>query len=160
MKKYLFLIIIALLGWTSTFANGSDTIYVKPWSLTQEEFIQKYGQKDSDRAIINLFFRKRTNAIIEFGLTVPIPILSTVLAERFDEINNSSKYEFAARLFYAAGVVLTQVLFYDAIIKEVGYPKRKLYTILEQHRKGIPYPIYITKRLRDWDFEVPATDNP
>ncbi len=137
-------------------AKDSTLIENLDYHLSKTEFTYYYGKDDTAKAIINMFYRKRGMAGIDFAL---IPFLSSFLGsglvlvgavEALGEMAGAAATFIAAGLgVYAIGTVIVPVYF---IVQRCIYTRQKLiYTLVgRERRKGIP--VDILEALRDSDF--------
>jgi hypothetical protein len=125
--------------------------------LTKREFINNYGIDDTSRALINMFFRKRTASLLKCYAAPPVGIL--LAATFFDDANNSVKktgHEEGAGGFLLGGLLsgLTGMIILpvDGLINSITYSKKNLLSALVYRERGVPLPGKYVLQIKVVDF--------
>jgi hypothetical protein len=121
------------------------------YRLNKAEFMHYYGVDDTSRALINMFFRKRTNSIVNFCAPISgclgVGILSN--GELFDPY--IFLYGGASLIFAAAGGVAI-VYMIRGVVQKITYSRQTLLYILVDRERGVPVSPDLLDKLKPVDF--------
>jgi len=127
--------------------NDSTPIEKMDYKISKEEFMYYYGTDDTARALIHLFFRKRTNAIVNiFAPGAPAYCFiggSFLIPDLVDFAISESFYTpYFLLADFAIGVIYT----IRGVVQRLNYTKKDLlYILVDKERGGTVYQGYIWK---------------
>jgi hypothetical protein len=124
-----------------------DTTHpVKPYKIFHKQFLEEYGKDDTSRAIINYYFKKRTNAGKDIIVMSTITAVSGSLLLVFAESNAVILPFFAEGLFAAAfwtlGITLIACLY-----RLFHFSRKNLLKELNDYFSGKEISFRLKKRL-------------
>jgi hypothetical protein len=168
MKKLLILLLpISLISKAYSSEHHFFNIYpgdssdIKKW--TREDFIKEFfDSTDSAIALINLFFTKnkraKTQTILGSALLIGGITALAIPGELGDDQKGFGDLikPVAEPGAAALGAIFTTL----SIIKLGKYTKQKLFALLSDHQKGIPFPMKYRKKLKWKYFKYRIPTNP
>jgi hypothetical protein len=131
-----------------TLTKDTTPIDQLEYRLSQLEFQHYYGIDDTSRAIINMFFRKRTNSIVNF-CAPGTACLALTLVSGGGLIFVS--YSFGIPVFVVllgAGVAYM----IKGLVQRITYSRKALLYALVDRERGYPLPLEYQSKLKSADF--------
>jgi hypothetical protein len=128
--------------------HDTTPIELLDYKLTKYQFLNYYGTDDTSRALINMFFRKRSNSV--YNACIPTGSALTLIA-----LTNSSIFfaQSTAELGFLIGTgAIVFVYLVRGIVQRCTYTRKSLLYILVDRENGYPVPQQVLDKLRGIDF--------
>lgn len=126
--------------------NLDTSINKSYYKLPRKKFLENYGNDDSTKALINFYFNKRGNRLVD---AIPPAIGGSLLVfalTRKQSINHTQD-DYSNLIIIGPLIIFTTSFVATFIVQEIKrsiLTKKKLYIILNNHNHGIRLPERIT----------------
>lgn len=115
----------------------------KPWRISKEQFIQKFGHDDTSKALIDYWFYTRETGWL---VTIPTSVLTVLTGAGFFyvlSVDESSLIAIATGTLFLPCLILLSL----CIVFLTQHSKKKLYKLLQIHQSGKRLPAKLSKEL-------------
>jgi len=127
---------------------NSDSLK-KPWRIKEKQFIEKFGNNDTGKALINLWFANRKTGIVTTSVASPSGVLFGIpfFKNAFQKPANSNAY--APVITFTFGLLFSIFLLVSLVgfLKMIRFSRKKLYKMLVLYQSGQGLPENIRKKL-------------
>jgi hypothetical protein len=122
----------------------------KPKAVTKSDLLQEFSQDDTSKALINLFYRKRTGAILR-GIGGGLAIARIATAEPSKQAQQLNDTDQTGPILL--GCILASPFIITSITSSIKYKQETLLTILEPRQQGGFTPQKYQAKLKRKDFK-------
>lgn len=127
--------------------STDSSIHPKPWKLSQQQFIEQYGNNDTSKALINFYFLRNKRAkqvgVVMTGLGLLTAIGIAKITTTSNHNNRAYSYAFLLALGLAMlGFAIGMVILFDILIL-LRFSRKNLYKILQNYSAGKPFPRWL-----------------
>lgn len=141
MKSTIFVLSFLACIYSRASIPKSDSL-IKPWHINKERFIEKFGNSDTSKALIDFWFANRKGGIIvasiatPFGILFGIPFFKNVFKKPASPNAYAPVIVFSFGLLFSIFTLVSLV----GLLKLVRFSRKKLYKMIVLHQSGQGLP--------------------
>jgi len=145
----IFFLIVELVSFGQALNDPTKFDQKRNFHLTKNEFLNQFGNNDTSIAIIDMFFKKRRNAILKISI-LPIPVMAGKIGTAIDErySHGDVVVPIVGMSSFVISVCIVLPIMGTGIYQLLYFTRKKLIRILDDYEKGKPIPYDIIKRVK------------